>query len=169
VLSAVQPYETENKVLALPKLLDGSWVHFDWSRAIADGIKQIGLPYSGQYGFVETRMYSAVHHQVVPAKKALGCADCHNAEAVTCTRCHRDAKDMDLPERRRTVSLEVKNRLDFKALGYPDDPHHAAGVGGRSAVTFESLPRARSPRGRRTVRVPQNRPAARVGAAERLP
>jgi octaheme c-type cytochrome (tetrathionate reductase family) len=128
VHAAVQPYDTEKKTLALPKLLDGYWVDFDWSKAIADGMKQVGLPYSGTYGFVETRMYSAVHHQVVPAVKALGCADCHSAEAVTCTRCHRDAKNFDLPEHRRAVYPAAGRRLDFKALGYPDDPAH---VGGR--------------------------------------
>ena len=79
VHAAVQPYDTENKILALPKLLDGYWVDFDWSKAIASGMKQVGLPYSGKYGFVETKMYSSIHHEVVPAKKALGCSDCHSA------------------------------------------------------------------------------------------
>ena len=129
--TAVQPYDTEHKRLALPKLLDGYWVDFDWSKAIADGMKQVGLPYSGKYGFVETRMYSAVHHQVLSAKRALGCSDCHSAEAVTCSRCHKNAKEVDLPEHRRAVYPDVRNRLDFKALGYTDDP---ALVGGRFYV-----------------------------------
>ena len=125
---AVQPYDTVNRVLALPKLIDGYWDHFDWSRAIADGMKQVNVPYSGRYGFVETRMYSSVHHQVVAAKQALGCSDCHAADAIQCTRCHRGAAGMDLPEHRRAVYPQVKNRMDFKALGYADDP---ARVGGR--------------------------------------
>jgi hypothetical protein len=133
VHAAVQPYDTENKVLALPKLLDGYWVDFDWSKAIASGMKQVGLPYSGKYGFVETKMYSSIHHQVVPAKRALGCSDCHTVEAVTCTRCHTSAKEMDLPEHRRAVYPEATTRLDFKALGYPGDP---ALVGGRFYITF---------------------------------
>ena len=87
----------------------------------------------GKYGFVETRLYSAVHHQVVPARKALGCSDCHSVEAITCSRCHRNAKGMDLPEHRRAVYPGVKNRIDFKALGYSDDP---ARVGGRFYVSF---------------------------------
>jgi octaheme c-type cytochrome (tetrathionate reductase family) len=133
VLSAVQPYDTENKILALPKLLDGYWVDFDWAKAIADGMKRVGLPFSGKFGFVETKMYSGVHHQVAPARKALGCTDCHNTEAVTCTRCHRNAKDMDLPEHRRAVYPEVNARLDFKELGYADDP---AMVGGRFYISI---------------------------------
>ncbi len=40
---------------------------------------------------------------------------------------------MDLPEHRRAVYPEVKQRLDFKALGYPGDP---ALVGGRFYITF---------------------------------
>jgi hypothetical protein len=102
VHAAVQPYDTEKKILALPKLLDGYWVDFDWSKAIADGMQQVGLPYSGKYGFVETRMYSAVHHQV-------------------------------LPEHRRAVYPAAGHRLDFKALGYPDDPAH---VGGRFYISI---------------------------------
>ena len=103
VHAAVQPYDTVNKVLAIPKLLDGYWVDFDWSKAIASGMKQVNVPYSGTYGFVETRMYSSIHHEVVAARKALGCADCHAADAIACTRCHKGAAGMDLPEHRRAI------------------------------------------------------------------
>jgi hypothetical protein len=40
---------------------------------------------------------------------------------------------MDLPEHRGAVYSDVHNRIDFRALGYPDDP---ALVGGRFYVTF---------------------------------
>jgi octaheme c-type cytochrome (tetrathionate reductase family) len=131
--TAVQPYDKDNKILAIPKLLENYWVHFDWPRAITDGMKRVGLPYSGNYGFVETRMYSSIHHEVTAAKKALGCTDCHGAEAITCTRCHQKAKGMDLPEHRHKMYPEVRQRLDFKALGYPGDP---ALVGGRFYITL---------------------------------
>jgi len=140
VHAAVQPYDTVNKVLALPKLLDGYWIDFDWSKAIASGMAQVKVPYSGQFGFVETRMYSAVHHEVAAAKQALGCADCHAVDAITCTRCHKGAAGMDLPEHRRAVYPRVKSRIDFKALGYPDDP---ARVGGRF---YAALGRGTPPR-----------------------
>ncbi len=133
VHEAVQPFDSVNKVLALPKLLGGYWVDFDWSKAITAGMKQVNIPYSGSYGFVETRMYSSVHHEVMAAKKALGCADCHAAQAITCTRCHKNAAGMNLPEHRRAVYPEVTRRIDFKALGYADDP---ARVGGRFYVTL---------------------------------
>ena len=78
-------------------------------------------------------MYSSIHHEVVPAKKALGCSDCHSPEATTCTRCHKNAQGMTLPAHRLAVYPEVKNRIDFKALGYPGDP---AFVGGRFYITL---------------------------------
>lgn len=133
VHAAVQPYDSENGTLALPRLLGGYWTGFDWSKAIADGMKEAGLPYSGKYGFVDTRAYTAVHHQVVPARQALGCSDCHSVEAIACTRCHRNARGMDLPEHRRAVYPAVKNRIDFRVLGYADDP---ALVGGRFYISF---------------------------------
>ncbi len=33
--------------------------------------------YSGEYGFVDTRMYWPIAHMVAPAEKALECKDCH--------------------------------------------------------------------------------------------
>jgi octaheme c-type cytochrome (tetrathionate reductase family) len=126
--TAVQPYDTGHMTLALPKLPDGYWVNFDWAQAVAGGMRQAGLSYSGKHAFVETKMYSAVHHEVVSSKGALGCSDCHGTEAVTCTRCHKNVKETELPEHRRAIYPEVRNRLDFKTLGYPDDP---ALVGGR--------------------------------------
>ena len=131
--TAVQPYDTENKTLALPNFLEDYWVNFDWSKALSEGMKRVGLPYSGKYGFVETKMYSAIHHEVSPAKQALGCADCHSTEAVTCMRCHKGAQEMALPVHRLAVYPKVKGRLDFKALGYPGDP---AQVGGRFYITL---------------------------------
>jgi octaheme c-type cytochrome (tetrathionate reductase family) len=117
VHTAVQPYDTENNTLAMPNFLEDYWVNFDWARAITDGMKRVGLPYSGKYGF-----------EVVPANKALGCSDCHSAEAVACERCHKNAQGTDLPSHRRAVYPDVKNRFDFKALGYSGDP---AITGGR--------------------------------------
>lgn len=140
VHTAVQPYDTERKVLALPRLVEGYWTHFDWDKAIAEGMKLIGLEYSGKYGFIETTMYSGIHHTVTAADKALGCADCHAPQAVSCTRCHKNAREMDLPRHRLATYPEVKQRLDFKALGYADDP---ALIGGRFYV---SLGRGTPPR-----------------------
>jgi octaheme c-type cytochrome (tetrathionate reductase family) len=132
VHTAMQPYDTERKVLVTPKLWNGYWTHFDWGRAIRDGMAAVGQPTSGKYGFVETRMVHALEHEVAPARLALSCADCHQADAVACTRCHPKAVAADVAAnlRRRYPGLVF---LDFKALGYPDDP---ARIGGRFFVTL---------------------------------
>jgi len=125
---AKQPYDKEQQILATPKLANNYWKDYDWSRAISAGMAEAGLKYSGQYDFVETRMYTALQHQVVPAKRALGCADCHQAENVACARCHRKAGEMKAAALTRRVYPQVEHFLDFKALGYEDDP---ALIGGR--------------------------------------
>jgi len=94
VMRGKQPYDTQLKTMVVPHLFGGYWNHFDWSKAIADGMKTVGLPYSGQYGWVETVMYWKVNHMVAPKQAALKCLACHGD----------------------------KGRLDWKALGYPGDP-----------------------------------------------
>jgi octaheme c-type cytochrome (tetrathionate reductase family) len=89
-----QPYDSENDYFVVPHLFGGYWKHYDWKKAIEDGMKAAGKPFSGSYGFAETAMYWRVNHMVVPKEKALGCGDCHGE----------------------------KGRLDWKALGYPGDP-----------------------------------------------
>ncbi len=56
------------------------WVDYDWSKAAAAGMKEIGLPYSGEHGFVETVMHWPVNHMVAPKENAVGCAECHTRE-----------------------------------------------------------------------------------------
>ena len=125
--TAVQPHDTENSTLALPNFTENYWVDFDWAKALVEGMKRSGLPYSGKYGFVETRMYSSIHHEVVPARQALGCTDCHSSQAVDCTRCHKGASGRDTPAQRLATYPAVKDRFDFKALGYDSDPALAGG------------------------------------------
>ncbi|MEW6102952.1 MAG: hypothetical protein AB1630_03900 [bacterium] len=63
------------------------------------GAKAAGQEYSGTYTFVACEMYSGIHHEVCPKEKALQCAACHFGGKT----------------------------LDFKALGYPDDPMKTGG------------------------------------------
>ena len=44
----------------------------------------------------------------------------------TC-RYHQKAQGMDLPAHSMTLYPEVKNRMDFSALGYEDDPAQSGG------------------------------------------
>ncbi|WP_457645417.1 tetrathionate reductase family octaheme c-type cytochrome [Profundibacter sp.] len=53
------------------------WTNFDWAKAIKAGMKAARSDYSGEYGFVDTRMYWPIAHMVAPAEKALECKDCH--------------------------------------------------------------------------------------------
>lgn len=97
--TGVQPYDSGNNTLVIPHLFGKDdtayWGNFDWGKAIQAGMDYVGLPYSGQYGFVETEMYWPTTHMVAPANQALTCLDCHTAEG---------------------------GRLDFAALGYsPED------------------------------------------------
>jgi octaheme c-type cytochrome (tetrathionate reductase family) len=94
VMRGKQPYDSGNGYFAVPQLFGGYWKHYDWKKAIEDGMKAAGIPFSGSYGFAETAMYWKINHMVVPKEKALRCADCHGA----------------------------KGRLDWKALGYAGDP-----------------------------------------------
>jgi len=94
---AIQPYDTVNNVLAMPHLFGKDdtayWGNYDWNKAIATGMEDAGLPYSGEYGFVKSQMYWPITHMVSPASEALVCKDCHTAES---------------------------SRLDFATLGYDE-------------------------------------------------
>ncbi|MBD3869188.1 MAG: Ni/Fe-hydrogenase cytochrome b subunit [Acidobacteria bacterium] len=125
---AMQPYDTENKTLVIPKLWGGFWQHFNLEVAIREGMEESGMEYSGSYGFAATVQYTGIHHEIVPAKDALGCQDCHIATAVDCRRCHSSIRGHELNGLGHAVYPEVKNRIDFEALGYEDDP---ARIGGR--------------------------------------
>jgi octaheme c-type cytochrome (tetrathionate reductase family) len=96
IMKGKQPYDAGTRVMAVPHLFGpgGFWQTYDWGSAIADGMKTVGLRYSGAYGWVETDMYWKVNHMVVPKAKALQCAECHGDHG----------------------------RLDWTALGYAGDP-----------------------------------------------
>jgi octaheme c-type cytochrome (tetrathionate reductase family) len=98
VMRGKQIYDSDNNYLILPKLFGegGYWSDFDWNRASELGMAVNNLPYSGQYGFIETEMYWPLAHMVAPAKESLRCTDCHTRK-------------------------ETK-RLDWESLGYPGDP-----------------------------------------------
>lgn len=93
---AKQPYDTGNNYLLAPVTSgpDGYWTTFDWQSAFKLAEERMGLPYSGNFGFTDTRMYWPTTHMVQPKENALQCDDCHSENG----------------------------RMDWKALGYPGDP-----------------------------------------------
>ena len=82
VMRGRQPYDTENKVLAVPHLFgkdpDAYWKSFDWGRALRAGLEAAGQQFSGNYDFVETEYYWPLTHMVAPKEQSLGCGDCHS-------------------------------------------------------------------------------------------
>ena len=118
---------------------EGYWTTLDWEKAFEIGMKAAGLPYSGEYKWVETIMYWGLNHETMPAGAALGCAQCHEAltGTKTCDRCHQDNRNIDfnklsqlgadfgfMKARGRDVShlIGITDYLNFKALGYKGDP-----------------------------------------------
>jgi len=137
--NARQISDAENKYLVVPHLWGGFWKHFDWGKAAEDGMRAAGLSYSGRYEFVDTGMYWAINHEVVPREQALNCVQCHTAnDAVSCSRCHTDvapvaARSLEQVYRAMTATQRGPAAMDFPSLGYDGDP---AQVGGR----FSKLP-----------------------------
>ena len=79
-----QPYDKVNKTMSIvhlfPKGKDDTsayWKKYDWAKAIAFGMNYVGLPFSGEYDFVETTYLFPITHMVAPKEKALACSECH--------------------------------------------------------------------------------------------
>jgi octaheme c-type cytochrome (tetrathionate reductase family) len=132
------------KYLIAPKLWKGYWKHWDWDKASADGMKDAGLAYSGNYEFVETVMYWGLTHEVIPKEQALSCAECHSslAKAPYCGKCHQTRPDVNfkelvhkgvdfkfLAELGRDVGdlIGKTNYINYEALGYEGDPIETRG------------------------------------------
>lgn len=90
VIRGRQPYDADNDRLVVPKLFGSEgedaayWRGYDWDRAIRAGMAearalgQTEAAYSGDYGFVDTRMYWPVNHMVAPAEESVACGECHS-------------------------------------------------------------------------------------------
>lgn len=81
LMQGKQAYDSGNNTLVMNHVFGPDdtafWTGLDWSKSIAAGMKDSGVPYSGQYGFVETEMWWPITHMVAPADKALDCESCH--------------------------------------------------------------------------------------------
>jgi octaheme c-type cytochrome (tetrathionate reductase family) len=81
-----QVYDKEYNYLIQPRLFgqhkgdSAYWVDYDWKLASAAGMKSVGLPFSGEYGFVKTEMYLPLNHMVATKDKSLSCSECHTRE-----------------------------------------------------------------------------------------
>ena len=77
-----QPYDTENKTLAVMHTFGADdtalWTNYDFAKSIEEGMRVAGLPYSGKFDFVATEMSWPITHMVAPKEDALRCTQCHN-------------------------------------------------------------------------------------------
>lgn len=82
VFRGKQPYDPVNKTLVVPHTTGKDeasyWTNFDWNKAITQGMKAAGRPFSGKIDFIETEMSWPITHMVAPAENALSCEDCHS-------------------------------------------------------------------------------------------
>jgi len=105
-----QPFDTGNGTLVYTHLwgddTDAYWGNYDMGKAIAHGMKEFGLPYSGQYGFLETVSYWPITHMVAPKEDALACRDCHNENGRLA-----QVKGMYLPGRDRNPWVDMAGIL----------------------------------------------------------
>ncbi|MBI9084012.1 MAG: tetrathionate reductase family octaheme c-type cytochrome [Desulfobacterales bacterium] len=74
-----QPYDKVHNTLLAPLLSGpkGYWTTFDWQEALSLGQKALGLPYSGQFDFVETTYVFPTTHMVAPKENRVSCSECH--------------------------------------------------------------------------------------------
>lgn len=104
-----QIFDTEYLTIIQPRLTAAGgadsafWKEFDWDRAAESGMRRIGLPYSGRYGFIETEMYWPINHMVSPADQALQCVDCHTPNQSRLA----GLDDFYLPGRDRNDTLDT--------------------------------------------------------------
>ncbi|WP_373498676.1 tetrathionate reductase family octaheme c-type cytochrome [Desulfococcus sp.] len=95
------PYDKVNKTLLIPHLFgppgsDAFWAAFDWKRAFESGMRQAGLPYSGEYDFVETTYVYPTTHMVAPKSETVSCGECHTRQGsrlAGLTGFHMPARD----------------------------------------------------------------------------
>lgn len=81
-----QIFDPINKTLIVPHIYDHSHDStaygdgLNWDISAKAGMEVAGLPYSGQYSFVNTEMYWPLNHMVSPSSEALKCIDCHSRD-----------------------------------------------------------------------------------------
>ena len=83
-MHTIQPYDKGNNTLVYMHLWgddgDSYWGNYDFAKAIEVGMQKNGIPYSGEFGFVDTYSYWPITHMVAPKEGALDCSECHARE-----------------------------------------------------------------------------------------
>lgn len=109
VFRGKQPYDVGNNTLAVfhtaGKDDSAFWGNYDWDKAMAWGMKSMGVEYSGKMKFIKTEMSWPITHMVAPKEDALECHQCHKQGG----RLHA-IRDVYMPGRNNTPILD---RLGF--------------------------------------------------------
>ena len=126
-----QPADAKYKYLVVPQLTGeaGVWEHKEWKTALELGMKDVGLPFSGDFTFVETELRFRPRHEVAPKEQALTCIQCHSSnlkdEAMskkTCANCHSKDKQTEITYILEKGHDKKTDYLSWKDLGYSKDP-----------------------------------------------
>ena len=110
---AKQLFDPVTRMLIQPKLVgkekgEGAyWKDFDWDRAARIGMEAVGLPYSGEYSFIETEMTWPINHMVSPADEAVTCVECHTRDGSRLA----GLEGFYMPGRDRSETVERIGRL----------------------------------------------------------
>jgi octaheme c-type cytochrome (tetrathionate reductase family) len=79
------PYDPVNNTMALPHLFPTGkddttayWKNFDWRKSLEHGMSYAGVPFSGEYDFVETAFAYPTTHMVAPKDNVVQCEECHS-------------------------------------------------------------------------------------------
>lgn len=78
-----QPYDKKFNTILPPFLASekGSgafWMDFDWDASLKKGSEFTGVPFSGEYGFADTRSFWVIKHMVAPEEQSVSCKECHS-------------------------------------------------------------------------------------------
>jgi len=78
-----QPYDKINKTLLVPLLSGpkGYWKDMNWERALKLGNEAVGVPFSGEFDFVNTTYVYPTTHMVAPKENVVNCTECHIKQA----------------------------------------------------------------------------------------
>ncbi len=104
-----QCFDPIYKMLAIPKLFDPKlgegafWKDFDCLRALDVGMKEIGLPFSGNLSFIQTEMYWPVNHMVSAKENSVKCVECHTNNGSRLA----GLNDFYMPARDRNNAVEA--------------------------------------------------------------
>ena len=111
VFRGVQPYDPVNKTLVVPHTFgeddDAYFKNYDWERSIRAAMADVGLPFSGQIDFIETRTLVPLTHMVAPKEETLACGECHDGRGSLA-----DGRLKGLPGLKRIAPREMGYRLD---------------------------------------------------------